>query len=224
MFCGKCGTELPKDAKFCHKCGWQMPQTEDKPEPQVNEAPTPKKKGRSLKCPKCGSEDIQFATSTSTNGVSAGDACCGYMLLGPLGLLCGLAGAGESTTSEFWVCHSCGAKFKADEARNAQSKRLRDKATYEALLQDAPEDLDERQRQIEQELAEVSMAYGERNKQLKADYPKYKFTFIGMNVGLGAIVVGIVLALLSFPSGRAFGIIYSFGRSGPFRCFVKSGG
>lgn len=207
MFCAKCGQTLPDDAMFCHKCGWKVPQAENEPEPQVNAAPAPKQKRQSLKCPKCGSEDVQFATSTSTSGISAGDACCGYMLLGPLGLLCGLAGAGKSTTSEFWVCHSCGAKFKADEARETQEKRLRDKATYEALLQDAPEDLEGRQREVEQGLADISKLYNEQNEQLKADYPKYKYTFIGMNVGGVAILIGLVLALLSFPSGRVFGII-----------------
>lgn len=37
------------------------------------------------KCPKCGSTSIHAAK----NGFSGGKACCGALLVGPLGLLCG---------------------------------------------------------------------------------------------------------------------------------------
>lgn len=222
---------------------------EDEAEAQENvELQQPQQKGRLLRCPKCGSEDVQFATSTSTTGISASDACCGYMLLGPLGLLCGLCGAGESTTKEFWVCHNCGAKFKADEVRAAQKKRLRDKAAYEAplrdapkdiegqhreveretesmaddakaapkkrlhdkaLLQDASEDLEEQQRKVEQELSNISRLYDEKNKQLKTDYPQYRYICNCLYVGILGIIIGILLALVfaiaNLSSGITFG-------------------
>ena len=67
-------------------------------------------------CPKCGKEDCEVVTETSSSGkdVSAGKACCGSVLLGPIGLLCGLCGKGKQTKSEtFFVCKNCGNKFKA---------------------------------------------------------------------------------------------------------------
>jgi hypothetical protein len=40
--------------------------------------------------------------------------CCGYIILGPIGWLCGLCGMGEGHTSRkaFWICDRCGRKFK----------------------------------------------------------------------------------------------------------------
>lgn len=39
----------------------------------------------------------------------------GYVCLGPIGILCGLCGMGKGKTwsRSFWVCGSCGYKFKA---------------------------------------------------------------------------------------------------------------
>ncbi len=68
-----------------------------------------------LHCPRCGSHDIMPVTETSTKGkdFNAGDACCGYMLCGPLGLLCGATGKGKQTQSTtYWMCKGCGNKFK----------------------------------------------------------------------------------------------------------------
>lgn len=68
-------------------------------------------------CPNCNSENVQFSSKTSGGGYSAGNGCCGYMILGPLGLLCGACGSG-ATTEEFWVCNSCGHKFSNGEAKS----------------------------------------------------------------------------------------------------------
>lgn len=43
----------------------------------------------SIKCPKCGSVNIHV----DKRGFRASDACCGAILCGPLGLLCGQTGA-----------------------------------------------------------------------------------------------------------------------------------
>ena len=40
------------------------------------------------KCPKCGSTSIH----ADKKGYSAGKACCGAFLLGPLGAICGASG------------------------------------------------------------------------------------------------------------------------------------
>lgn len=71
-----------------------------------------------MKCPKCGGENCQYITSTETNSTGFGflDACCGVILLGPVGILCGLCGREvKSTTKEYWICNSCGSKFNTDK-------------------------------------------------------------------------------------------------------------
>ncbi len=81
----------------------------------------------SMKCPHCDSEDIQFATNTHGGGFSFFDSCCGFILMGPLGLLCGACGSGVST-KEFWICKNCGHKFSNKEAqRNKEAYELNEK-------------------------------------------------------------------------------------------------
>lgn len=73
-----------------------------------------------MKCPNCGEDNCHFMTSskTSTKGFSMGDACCGMLILGPMGILCGLCGIeSETKTKEFWVCDSCGSQFSQSEVR-----------------------------------------------------------------------------------------------------------
>lgn len=68
-----------------------------------------------IRCPRCGSHDIMPVSEVSTKGkdFNTGDACCGYMLCGPLGLLCGATGKGkQTTTTTYWMCKGCGNKFK----------------------------------------------------------------------------------------------------------------
>ena len=69
-----------------------------------------------MRCPKCGSEQVQLITETTTEGkdFSGEKGCCGYLVFGPLGLLCGACGEGKQTRStSYWVCHACGRKWKA---------------------------------------------------------------------------------------------------------------
>ena len=69
-----------------------------------------------MKCPHCGSEHIQFATNTYGGGGSISKSCCGYILLGPLGILCGMCNSGTKT-EEFWICHNCGNRFSDFELK-----------------------------------------------------------------------------------------------------------
>jgi len=64
-----------------------------------------------MKCPKCGSGSCFPISSTRVKGFGAGEGCCGYVLFGPVGLLCGLCGMGEGTRQEYWKCGNCGRKF-----------------------------------------------------------------------------------------------------------------
>lgn len=64
-------------------------------------------------CPRCGSRNC-FMTIDSKTKTSSGfwDACCGYILLGPIGLLCGVCGRDTTTkTKSYWKCGNCGEKF-----------------------------------------------------------------------------------------------------------------
>lgn len=69
-----------------------------------------------MKCPKCGNENCQITTETTSSGkdFSAGKGCCGALLLGLIGVLCGACGKGKTIQStNYWVCPNCGKKFKA---------------------------------------------------------------------------------------------------------------
>lgn len=80
-----------------------------------------------LRCPNCQSWDVLPVTETKTDvsggGYGFGKGCCGWILLGPLGLLCGMCGSkvkSQSHTTVFWVCRDCGHKFRRPEDAEAE--------------------------------------------------------------------------------------------------------
>lgn len=83
-----------------------------------------------FRCPKCGHDHLQVINETNvhTSGknYSSSQGCLGYLLLGPLGLLCGSCGQKQQTTTTnqtYWVCSKCGNKFRdPNELRAAASK------------------------------------------------------------------------------------------------------
>ena len=73
------------------------------------------KKSR-LRCPRCGGYNLTPISETSSQGkdFNSGNACCGYALCGPLGLLFGFSGEGKQvSTVTYWLCSDCGNKFRA---------------------------------------------------------------------------------------------------------------
>ncbi len=62
-------------------------------------------------CPKCESENCHFVSQSNTTSGSFCDGCCGFIFLGPIGILCGLCGK-DTDVKEFWVCDNCGCKFQ----------------------------------------------------------------------------------------------------------------
>ncbi|MCD8025690.1 MAG: hypothetical protein LUF33_01820 [Clostridiales bacterium] len=73
-------------------------------------------------CPQCGNRDLQVQTITDVKSegknFSGTKGCLGYILFGPLGLLCGSCGQKEkitTTNSTYWTCPKCGKKFRAPE-------------------------------------------------------------------------------------------------------------
>lgn len=102
MQCKYCGKELADGSAFCNFCGKPQKNTDQSASPaksSIPPRPSSPEEG-SLKCPHCGSTHLQFTTKVKTQGVSVGDACCGYVCLGPAGLLCGLCGAGSTESKD----------------------------------------------------------------------------------------------------------------------------
>lgn len=96
--CPECGKEISDQATTCPHCGVTLKQAPVQPI-NIN-----MNNGRSVKCPKCGSTNLQAISDTHGKGASFWKLCC-------CGLL-GLCGTGKTQTDHYWVCQSCGNKFK----------------------------------------------------------------------------------------------------------------
>ena len=110
MYCKQCGKNNPDGNTFCTGCGKPL-----FPKPDNTYAAAT----QSIVCPQCGNKNLTIVTETNTQttgkNFSAGQGCLGYLLLGPLGILCGSCGNSQKTTSTnttYWVCNKCGKKFK----------------------------------------------------------------------------------------------------------------
>ena len=100
MYCHNCGKAVVDGAKFCSECGTPLTgEAEIRPAPSSNK----------VLCPNCGSDNIHFVTSQTSSNFDKGDACCGYLLCGPLGLLCGVKDQTEPKTVR--KCMSCNTEF-----------------------------------------------------------------------------------------------------------------
>lgn len=132
MFCRKCGREITDNSEYCEDCR------------NASQAVTQKESSVSCQrkkcCPKCKSRNLQivanteYSSQTKGGGYSVGKGCCGYILLGPFGLLCGGCGSKSKTTvtsksTTVWTCLDCGSKFRdiadiekdiADELKTAK--------------------------------------------------------------------------------------------------------
>lgn len=112
MYCKKCGADIG-NSSFCPHCGSAADIPEYNAE-VVGNGYNPSYSG--IKCPKCGGHNCQpmQETNVTGGGYDPGSGCCGYILFGPLGLLCGLCGTGQKTTHRtYWVCKDCGRRFNA---------------------------------------------------------------------------------------------------------------
>mgnify|MGYP006369558999 CR=1 FL=1 len=69
-----------------------------------------------MQCPRCGNINLQAVTEVNSSGKDfyASKGCCGYIIFGPIGILCGACGGGKQIRSTtYWLCPYCGNKFKA---------------------------------------------------------------------------------------------------------------
>ena len=226
MQCKHCGRELAEGSAFCHHCG--HPQNETAGQPAAGTPNTPAEEG-GIKCPHCGSTRIQFTTTVKTQGVSVGDACCGYICLGPLGLLCGLCGAG-SETKESWVCCDCGTRFTTKEAQKAVQQKLQHEqnlvkkqqereaqlATWRALMESCPyptNQLDTLYDQAVKEDEEKSKIFSDQCAEERKRIGVWQAAIYGIGVGLLILLIGVLWFLIglftggSWAPGILFGII-----------------
>jgi hypothetical protein len=114
MFCEQCGQKMPEGAVFCPSCGGR---TSGGPLERTAADSPAQASGRGLCCPNCRSADLSATVETSVSGGYSGlDGFCGLICFGPVGLLCGACGRGVSSKNRyFWVCRSCGHKFRNAE-------------------------------------------------------------------------------------------------------------
>ena len=127
--CKNCGASNTADAKFCHQCGQELSSKAEDPEQKSDDDlgkdalafgaglldESAAKTRNDTVCPFCGEpacHPLQKNETTVTNkSYGWGSGCCGMILLGPFGLLCGLCGKGskvESKSELWWVCKKCG--------------------------------------------------------------------------------------------------------------------
>jgi len=121
MFCGKCGEQIPDDSQACPNCGTRTGGSSVIPSVPVSAG---------VSCPDCGSKNLQTIvesnTSGSGGGYGTGKGCLGFLLFGPLGLLCGSCGSKAKVTTTnktFWVCQDCGHKFRNTEELLQETKK-----------------------------------------------------------------------------------------------------
>lgn len=103
MFCPNCGTEHNTNA--CPNCGYiAQGSVYNQPpiQPQVIIQQAQNTGG--VKCPRCGSNNLQAISDVKGKGASFWKLCfCGIL---------GLCGTGKTKTEHYWVCGNCGNKFK----------------------------------------------------------------------------------------------------------------
>lgn len=139
MFCKHCGMEIDADSSFCPNCGKGLSSEGNVATTSYIQNEVIENQG-GMCCPQCGHGNLQVITETNTQTVgknfSVGQGCLGYLLLGPLGILCGACGQGQHTTTTnatYWVCPKCGKKFRDLEEQRNVIKNTR-VAMYSMLL------------------------------------------------------------------------------------------
>lgn len=120
MYCKNCGNEINNDTRYCPNCGCKNSEETIKFDMKSDQNSVIASKG--FCCPECGNENLQISTETNVQtygkSFSAGQGCLGYLIFGPLGILCGSCGQGQKTSTTnttYWACAKCGKKFRNPE-------------------------------------------------------------------------------------------------------------
>lgn len=119
--CPKCNSLLYNDEKTCPYCGTSLekepeiiditPEEDSKKESEDSQEQHEHihDDGQEVTCPRCGSNKISFVSVSTGPDYSAMGGCCGYIVFGPLGLLCGLTN--KNKTRIVRKCLNCGNEF-----------------------------------------------------------------------------------------------------------------
>ena len=103
MKCPKCGSEY--EGNFCPTCGQTAATAQPQTPPVVHQTIVQQTQQNGIKCPRCGSTNLQIINEVKTKGISGLKLClCGIF---------GLCGHGKTKNEAYWVCQNCGNKFKA---------------------------------------------------------------------------------------------------------------
>lgn len=152
-----------------------------------------------MRCPKCGSENVQYVTTTDTKGPSVSQGCCGWIIFGPVGLLCSFCGSG-STTKKYWVCNNCGTQFqKGDE----EAEYVKDPSVCDEVI--IPKEL----RDNYKEAREI---YDKANKQYYQEHWEYieshRVLNILFKINKVTIILSLILGIITFLAAGPVALVF----------------
>ena len=119
--CPSCNKFVDEDVLFCPRCGHSFKEQNELTVVDANSDSSANQEGSDssqeqkpnddepIKCPNCGSTQVEFVTYQASSNFDAGDACCGWMLCGPIGLLFGQKEKTPAKTVR--KCKKCGHEF-----------------------------------------------------------------------------------------------------------------
>lgn len=154
-----------------------------------------------MKCPNCGSERVHYTVHSTSQGASLSNGCCGYILLGPIGLLCSLFGSGTST-QKFWVCDGCGNEFQAQEAAKTEKADRARHQSLSASLETCPENVEELLAQAEANLTQKEKDFEAAFRATRAASSRLKVTQISKYIWNGfaaAVCIAGFVCAMAFP-------------------------
>ena len=123
--CPFCGRAIEDDARYCSGCGKKINEHDEITHNPITEAMLhydempdviTKRKREIVRCPRCGEHSLHPLSETTTSvqtfggGYSSGKGCLGWLLFGPVGLLCG--GLGQKQRTSIHTDNECGFKFR----------------------------------------------------------------------------------------------------------------
>lgn len=144
MFCKYCGTKNIEEAIFCKECGKQLASNKLFQENVIIEHLHPNETmtqlNHEISCPYCHATGSACypVDKTKVSGSRYGfwNGCCGLVLLGPVGLLCGLCGNHIKLSNEtWWICKKCGKEFISKQSALERANiSMKTSALYSFIL------------------------------------------------------------------------------------------
>lgn len=177
---------------------------------------------RKMKCPNCGSQETQFVTNTITKGPSFSKGCCGWIVFGPVGMLCSLCGTG-SETDEYWICHSCGTKFQAGEYESELDAKIRKIGSLKSEIDALQESLHDKPIDLREELRSAENAFNKA----KEKHSQFEESFLATSESLKRVyfVHNLIPCLALLMTAVVFlGALFSGEIIASLMCIIVGGG